>query len=275
MTTIPFSLDVAIGRAEAAVREAGAVAMRRFRGGHGHWEKAPGQILTETDLEVNRLLFARLLPGGPSPALAWLSEESTDTPMRLDARRLWVVDPIDGTRSFAAGKPEFSITLALLEGTTPLLGIVHNPATGEFFSAVKGKGATLNGRPIAVNRRDRLEGAAICVSAGENRRRNFEGLFADARVSEIGSLAYKLALVAAGRFDAYVSWRRAHDWDIAGASLILEEAGARLSDRTGRPIALNLAEPVHEGLIAAADPLHRLLLETLGAGLGSPDLPRG
>ena len=252
--TDALDLEALQPRVALAVRQAGAVAMTGFRQGGRSWEKAPGQILTETDLAVNAALETSLRPLVEDAA--WHSEESRDDQERLARRCVWVVDPIDGTRSFAAGKPEFTISVALVEHGRAVLACLLNPATGERFEARRGGGATLNGAPIAVADPGDLDAARIVLSEGERKTRDFRPLFPAARLSTIGSLAYKMALVACGRFDAYVSWRWSRDWDIAAALLILEEAGGRATDRTGAPLGLNRPEPRHRGLIAAAPSLH-------------------
>ena len=133
---------VPLAGAVAAVREAGAVALGFFRGAHRRWEKGPGQIVTEADIAVDGLLRRSL--GELLPDAGWLSEETADDGSRLDRRRVWVVDPIDGTRSFAAGKPEFTVCAALVEDGAPVLGVILNPATGELFRATRGGGGPLS-----------------------------------------------------------------------------------------------------------------------------------
>ncbi len=256
--------DGEVARARAAVNEAGRIAMRFFRREHKSWEKGPGQIVTEADLAIDRFLHAELRRDHATDG--WLSEETEDDPVRLERRRVWVVDPIDGTRSFAEGTPEFTISVALLVNDLPALGFVLNPAKGELFEARRGGGAALNGRPLRATAATGLEGARIVASKFESRRRNFAALIPRAELSNLGSLAYKLALVAAGRFDGYLSWRRTHDWDIAAAALLLAEAGAVLTDAEGKPIRLNRPEPRHAGLLAAGPPLHAALLAATRAG---------
>lgn len=243
--------------ARDAVLEAGRIAMRFFGRAHERWEKAPGQIVTEADLAIDRYLHAALRRTHAEDG--WLSEETEDDRLRLARRRVWVVDPIDGTRAFAQGLPEFAISVALLVEDRPVLGLVYNPATHELFEAELGKGARLHGRRIEASAVARLEGARVCASRSEGAQRHFAALLPGVELVTIGSLAYKLALVAAGRFDAYLSWRRTNDWDIAAAALLLEEAGAVLTDGAGRPLQLNRREPTHEGLIAGPPPLHAAL----------------
>jgi myo-inositol-1(or 4)-monophosphatase len=237
-----------------AVLDAGVIAMAAFGRGGRSWEKAPGQVLTETDLAVDHALKASL--GEVLAGAAWLSEETADDGQRHERRHVWVVDPIDGTRSFAKGLPEFTISVALVEGERPVLACLLNPATGECFEARTGGGATLNDRPLRMTEPPAAERARIVLSSGERKSRDFHAFFPKATVSTIGSLAYKMALVASGRFDAYFSWRSSHDWDIAAALLILEEAGGRATDRSGGALALNRSELRHRGLIAASPGLH-------------------
>ncbi len=246
-------LDILGGIAGDAVREAGRIAMRHYRSGMQGWHKEPGQIVTEADIEIDRYLNEALLDEKNDEA--WLSEETSDDFRRLERRRVWIVDPIDGTRSFAEGKPEFTICVSLLEDCEPVLGIVFNPAHEEWFEARKGKGATRNGERLNVSRHGSISDASIVVSKSENRRRHFDQLFPNANVRSIGSLAYKLVLVASGSFDAYVSWRRSHDWDIAAADLILREAGGDIGDADGNRLQYNKESVVHQGIVASGTAL--------------------
>lgn len=254
--------DRELEHARSAVIEAGRIAMRYFRLAYERWEKSPGQIVTEADLAVDRYLHATLRRDHATDG--WLSEETEDDRIRLQRRRVWVVDPIDGTRSFAEGVAEFTISVALLIDNLPVLGFVLNPATDELFEARVGEGAYLNGTRLQASDVDSLLEARIVASKFETRRRGFAQLLPSARMSSLGSLAYKLALVAAGRFDGYLSWRRTHDWDIAAAVLLLAEAGAVLTDAFGGPIHLNQPDPIHQGLLAAGHALHPALLAAIG-----------
>jgi myo-inositol-1(or 4)-monophosphatase len=252
-----------IADTRAAVVEAGRIAMRWFRRPHESWEKGPGQLVTEADLAIDRFLKDALCGGGRD---GWLSEETLDDSSRLTSHRVWVVDPIDGTRSFADGVAEFTVCVALVAGDRPLLGFVHNPATGEMFEAVQGRGARHDGKPMRVSPTANLGDAHVVASRFESRRRNFAALMPTAALSSLGSLAYKLALVAAGWYDGYLSWRRTHDWDIAAAMLMIEEAGGRIADAGGGLIHLNQPEPVHSGILAAGAALFPQLLDaTAGA----------
>ena len=249
--------------ARTAVAEAGSIAMRHFRQNFERWEKSPGQIVTEADLAVDEAIKARLL--GARPADGWLSEETPDGSDRLARERVWVVDPIDGTRSFAAGVAEFTISIALVREGRPVLGVLLNPATGDLFEAVSGKGARRNGETMTASRRADLEGARILCSSSENRRRRFDRLLPRCEVASIGSLALKLAVAATGAQDGYLTWRRTHDWDVAAAALIIEEAGGRIGDASGAPLRFNAALPWHEGILAAGAGLYGSLLEATAA----------
>jgi myo-inositol-1(or 4)-monophosphatase len=243
-----------------AVAAAGEVALRHFAARGAHWFKGPGQIVTAADLEVDRLLHDSLT--GAFPEDGWLSEERTDDRARLRRERVWMVDPIDGTRAFADGLAEFAISVALLRDGAPVLGVVFNPATGECFEAERGRGAWCGGAPLRASAHDALPGARLLSSRTEMRRRNWRALMPEAAFTDLSSLAYKLALVAAGRFDGMVSRRVCHDWDVAAAQLLIAEAGGRLTGSDGGALVLNRPDPRHCGLAAAGAPgLHQALLE--------------
>jgi myo-inositol-1(or 4)-monophosphatase len=250
-----------------AVAAAGDLALRHFRAGGEHWFKGPGQVVTAADIEVDRLLHERLI--GAFPDDAWLSEERADDRARLQRRRVWVVDPIDGTRAFADGRPEFAISVALLVDSAPVLGVVANPATGECFEAERGCGAWQDGVRLRASTRGTLEGARLLSSRTEMRRRNWPGLMPEATFADLSSLAYKLALVAAGRFDALITRRASHDWDFAAAQLLIAEAGGLLTRADGTALVLNQPDTRHPGLVAVGtEALHQVLLVRLASAQG-------
>jgi myo-inositol-1(or 4)-monophosphatase len=245
-----------------AVAAAGKLALCHFGAGGAHWFKGPGQVVTAADLDVDRLLYNSLM--GAFPEDGWLSEERADDRARLQRERVWMVDPIDGTRAFANGLPEFAISVALLRDDAPVLGVVFNPATGECFEAERGCGAWCGGARLRVSSHDALQGARLLSSRTEMGRRNWQALMPEATFTDLSSLAYKLALVAAGRFDGLISRRACHDWDLAAAQLLIAEAGGRLTGPDGGALVLNQPDPRHSGLAAAgADALHRALLGRL------------
>ncbi|MSP67372.1 MAG: 3'(2'),5'-bisphosphate nucleotidase CysQ [Alphaproteobacteria bacterium] len=248
----------------AAVAEAGALARAAFGGDVKSWDKAPGQIVTETDLAVDRLLYARLKAG--RAGFAWLSEEGADDPTRFTAPRVWVVDPIDGTRAFACGIPEFAIAAALVEDGQAVAGAVYNPATDELFEATLGGGARLNGRTIRVGTHPGIAGARLLTSRRHLDESPASAAFAEAEIVAVRSIAYRMALVAAGTFDAMLTLRPKSDWDLAAAALVVSEAGGVVSDTGGAALAYNRASLRHASAIAANPTLQAALIAALGEG---------
>ena len=232
-----------------AVRAAGAIAQQYFADGTESWDKHPGHPVSEADLAVNDYLRDEL--DRSRPDYGWLSEESRDSPARLDADRVWVVDPIDGTRAFLRGRPEFSISVALLEEGRPILGAVYSPATDQFFAARRDGGLTVNGRTAHMTRRKNVAGAHLLVSRSETQKKHWQTVFGDCTVTPISSVALKLALVAAGEADATISLWPKSDWDIAAGDLLVQEGGGRVTTPDGVDLRYNLEKPRHPGLIAA------------------------
>lgn len=234
------------------MREAGDIALDYFR--HGQPTHAAvshkdcGSPVTEADLRIDRFLRDRL--GALAPDFGWLSEETVDSPGRLGREAVFVVDPIDGTRGFAAGDPCFSICVALVVDGRPFFGIVLAPALDEMFIATVGGGARCNGAPISVSDRRELAGARL--SAPEPMASDLRRSGLSFRLQpRLPSLAMRLLRVADGDFDAALARKNACDWDIAAADLILHEAGGALTDFSGRTPIYNQAEPRHPALAAA------------------------
>lgn len=246
---------------ESAVRDAGALALDHFHDGTESWDKRPGHPVSEADLAVNRLLEARLR--GARPDYGWLSEESRDDPHRRQVPRLWVVDPIDGTRAFLRGRHEFSVTVAVVEDGRPLAGVVFSPATDEFYSALRGAGTHLNGRRTRVSDRPAPAGMTILVSRSEMQKRHWGEVFDDCTVEPISSVALKLARVAGGQADATISLWPKSDWDLAGGQLLVEEAGGMVSAPDGAPLVYNAERPRHPGVLAAGPTLAGALRDRL------------
>ncbi|MFW5834450.1 MAG: inositol monophosphatase family protein [Pseudomonadota bacterium] len=252
-----------LDHAVALTRAAGTIAMRFFRQAHKRWEKTPGSIVTEADIAIDRLLRAEL----PRGEEAWLSEESPDDEVRLDAEQVWIVDPIDGTRSYAQGRAEFAISVALWDRSVggAVLGVVLNPATDELFVAERGGGTLVNGTPATLRPWSATGSTELLVSGREARHAGFEQHFRDCRIKGLGSLAYRLALIAAGRADGLVSLRRVADWDLAAAVLMIEEAGGRVTDRFGRHLTLNRPTAQHQGLVVGHPVLHDRLCNVIAS----------
>jgi myo-inositol-1(or 4)-monophosphatase len=235
-----------------AVREAGTLALQSFRGSIKQWAKGQSSVVCEVDLAVDKLLRERLTGGanGSANGIGWLSEETEDDPARLKARAVWIVDPIDGTRSYLAGREDWAVSAALAVDGRPVLAALFAPATAEFFLSVAGEGASLNGAPIAANPGTDFAGAK---ASGPKR---FLTWLAELNpqvvpMPRIGSLALRLARVAQGTLDVAFAGENSHDWDLAAADLLVHEAGGALTTLAGQALTYNCPEPVHGALIAA------------------------
>ena len=192
------------------------------------------------DLEINAMLRERLR--GARPDYGWLSEEDADDPARLACERVFIVDPIDGTRAFIAGEQGFSTALAVVENGRVIAAAVHLPARGETFAAAAGRGATCNSRPIHASSRDRIDGATVLAASVQMRAANWPGGNPPLDRHFRSSLAWRLCLVAKARFDTMVTFRRSFEWDIAAGALIAAEAGAVVTDGVGETMRFNSAD---------------------------------
>jgi myo-inositol-1(or 4)-monophosphatase len=247
----------AAARLASAVQEAGALALTMFGAPLKQWTKGKSSPVSEADIAVDRLLRDRLVGSGRE--FGWLSEETEDDPARLDAERIWIVDPIDGTRAYLAGQPDWTICAALVAGGRPVLAAVFAPVTHELYLATAGGGATLNGSAIAASGGSQLAGVKI---TGPKRHLNWLAqLDASAvAVPRIGSLALRLARVANAELDVAFAGGTSHDWDLAAADLLVHEAGGALTTLAGRLLTYNRSELVHGALIAAGRERHATLI---------------
>ena len=249
-----------------AAEEAGRIAKRFFGRGPRVTDKPDGLgPVTEADLAVNAMLEEMLR--AERPDYGWLSEESRDGPARLKTRRQFVVDPIDGTRAFIEKGRDWSHALAVVEDGEVIAGAVHLPMRDAMFLAEKGGGAFLNDTPIRVTETD-LEAATLLAT-----KPNFDpkhwvgGVLPPVKRAFRSSLAYRMCLVAEGRFDGMLTLRPSWEWDIAAGSLIAAEAGARVTDQHGTALRFNNAHPQLPGVVAAGPALHQALSTRLeGAG---------
>jgi myo-inositol-1(or 4)-monophosphatase len=258
--TEPAELAALATRLAACVREAGALALTMFGAPLKSWTKGASSPVSEADMAVDRLLRDRLTAA--APGIAWLSEESTDDPARLDARRVWIVDPIDGTRGYIAGATDWAVSAALVENGRPIAACLFAPVTDEFFMAVAGGGATRNGAAMATSRGADLDGVRF---AGPKNFLERLGTIAPpfTITPRLHSLALRLARVAEGTIDAAVSGGNSHDWDLAAADLLVHEAGGALTPFSGEPLCYNRPVPRHGVLVAAGRARHTALLELL------------
>lgn len=266
-------MDQLLAQTIGVTRAAGDAIMGFYRSSFNVEDKSPDNPVTDADLAADRLLHERLL--ALEPNAGWLSEETADNAERLERRLVWVVDPLDGTKEFVMGIPEFSVSVALVDDGEPVLAVIYNPATGELYSARRGQGVTYNGTPVRTSDRTELTGAGVDASRSEMKRGEFE-LFANlVDLKVVGSISYKLARVAAGQADATWSRGPKHEWDICAGTLLVTEAGGRCVDLDGEPIRFNKSFPKVNGLIADNGHLHDELLATLRPhGAARVDAPR-
>jgi myo-inositol-1(or 4)-monophosphatase len=241
----PEALDLLV----TAVREAGEIGLRFARDGARTFSKADSSPVTEADLAIDAHLGERLRT--VSPEIGWLSEETTDDVSRLARRQVWIVDPIDGTRGFVAGNGEWVISAALVADGRPIAGVLLRPTTGDLYTATAGGGARLNGAPLAIRpaRLADLAGAAGPKPFVEALRVHAPRLEARPRLA---SLALRLAFLAENRLDAAFAKTDAHDWDLAAADLIVQEAAGLVAGFDGAPLVYNRPDPVHPPLVAAS-----------------------
>ena len=238
------------------------MALPYWRNAPEEWDKGgDAGPVTEADLAVNDYLKSALLEARPS--YGWLSEESEDTPDRLERDRVFIVDPIDGTRAFIAGEKSWSHSLAVAEGGRVVAGVVFLPVSGKLYSAQAGRGATLNGVQIGVSRRKDIAGASVLSAKNALASARWPGGVPPVKRQFRPSLAYRLSLVAEGRFDAMLTLRDTWEWDVAAGSLIAGEAGATVTDQHGKPLAFNHEQPKLPGLLAAPEAIHSALLRHL------------
>ena len=242
-------------RLAQAVREAGALALKTFRGTVKTWTKGKDSPVSEADIAVNELLHDRL----NGADYGWLSEESLDDPRRLAARQVWVVDPIDGTRAYLAGLPDWTIAAALVQDGRPVAAAIHAPVADELFTAIAGGGAWCNGRAMTATVGDALDGARVAGPRSFLDRLKAESP-AIVVTPRVHSLALRFTRVAQGALDAAIASGNSHDWDLAAADLLVHEAGGLLTTFSGRKLAYNQADTKHEPLVAAGRERHEQLI---------------
>lgn len=251
---LPLLIEAAHAAGEIAARLSGKPLETRMK-------PAGAGPVCEADLAVNAMLDDMLRAARPD--YGWLSEESADDGARLNHDRVFIVDPIDGTRSFLEGARTWAHSLAVAEGGTVTAAVVYLPMRDKLYAAAAGQGATLNEVPIRTALRRDPEGASLLAARPAYDKGNWRGNVPALLRAYRPSLAYRLSLVAEGRFDAMLTLRPAWEWDIAAGDLILREAGALISDRAARPLGFNNRVPRLDGVLAANPVLHKALAGAL------------
>jgi myo-inositol-1(or 4)-monophosphatase len=249
-------------RIHSALEAARAVLSRFTPGAIAAEYKAGHDPVTEADKAVDAVLRKELLRDGEG----WLSEETLDDFTRLEKSRVWVVDPLDGTREFVAGIPEFCVSVAMVENGRAVAGGICNPATHELFLGSIDSGVTYNGKPARPSQRTALNGALVLASRSEVKRgewKDFEG--ANFQVRPLGSVAYKLALVSAGLADITFTLVPKNEWDVAAGAALVESAGGFVRTLDNQPLRCNNRSPLLPGMFACgpllADQLTAMLRE--------------
>ncbi|MDO8432636.1 MAG: 3'(2'),5'-bisphosphate nucleotidase CysQ [Candidatus Binatus sp.] len=246
--------------AKKAARAAGEILRGHWRrGGYEIGSKGHDNPVTQADLEADHAIKSLLRE--PFPDYGWLSEETVDNDARLKCRRVWIVDPLDGTKEFIRGVPEFCVAIALIEDGVPILGVTYNPIKREMYSAARGAGCYLNSKRVHVTRTRTLKRATVLASRSETARGEWQVFHGVMKVSPTGSVAYKLALVAGGKGDATFTRSPKSEWDIASGAALVMEAGGSITDIRGRELRFNQRVVKLEGLIADNKLLHRALME--------------
>ena len=249
------------------VRAAGALGLAMFRTDYKSWTKAGTSPVSDADIAVNDLIQARLQTARPD--YGWLSEESADDESRLTKPLTWIIDPIDGTRGYIAGREDWCVSAALVENGLPVIAAVFAPATDEFFFAVRGAGASCNDLPITATPGDDLDLSRI---AGPKPMVEWLNPATAPEVTpypRIGSLALRLCRVADGVIDAGLAGGQSRDWDLAAADLIVHEANGKMTELSGDPLIYNRKDVTHGLLVAAGAARHARIVELIRNRNGS------
>lgn len=254
------ALTVAIDAAQAAAREIRAI-----------WDQQDAWVidkdggkgpLTQADLAADKIIQDHLRTAFPDDGL--LSEETTDNPKRLAKRRVWIIDPVDGTREFVDRVPEFVVSIGLVVEGEARLGVLVNPITGEVMTGVVGHGATYNGQPAGVTDRDQPAGSRVVVSRSEVKKGWFDRWRDQVDFQPVGSVAYKLGLVGTGRADATFTPKPRNEWDLCAGAAIIVAGGGRATDGSDVPYRFNRPDPLHVGVVGTNGGLHPAIMSLLG-----------
>jgi len=250
-----------------SVAEAADIARAYFGKSVPVWHKTGDEPVSEGDLAVNQHIRDKIRAVCPDDG--WLSEENLEGHgAQASAERVWILDPIDGTRAFLRGKEDFAVSLALTARGRPVLAAIAQPATGDIYFARRGDGATLNGASVRVKPAARLEGCHMGADEGFFRSaRHWPVPWPEMKYVQIGSIALRVAYVASGRLDAAVSLRAKAHWDLAAGHLIVEEAGGGCIDERGEPLNYTRRPPIQPCFAACSPSLRDPILTHLAPAI--------
>lgn len=248
---------------QRTVKEAGQIARDFFDRDIKQWDKGDDDPVSEADIAIDKFLKTELTAAHPE--YGWLSEETADNTDRLSKKHVWIVDPIDGTRAFLKGRPHFTICIALVEDGQPINAAVYNPITDELFEAISGEGATLNGSQIGVSARAEIDGCRMLAFEPMFKHPAWPEPWPDMHLENPNSVAYRMALVANGSFDAMMALNWKSEWDIAAADLLIRESGGYATKHTGETFTYNQSETTrHRSIVAAGPKMHAALMKRVG-----------
>lgn len=246
-------------------QEAGDLAMAYIhKGGAEAWNKTGGSPVTEADLAINRLCAKEMLSSRPE--YGWLSEETKDDPAARQKSRVWVVDPIDGTRAYVDGTPDWCVGIAVVEEGEAVAGVIYAPALGQFFEARKGEGARRNGAPIRVSERAEESGLRLIANEGVVGHPGWREPWPQVHLArpKPNATLLRLAFVAAGDWDAALVLGEKADWDVAAGAVLITEAGGTVTTHAGEQLEFNRAVPAQRSVVASGNALHPLLVRRAG-----------
>lgn len=253
--------DLELSRAILAAKKAGDVIKEVYSHPFKIWHKSKEQPVTEADRGADKIIQSTLLSAFPDDG--WLSEESADTSERLHKKRVWIVDPLDGTKEFIAKIPEFAVSIGLSVNGSAVVGVIYNPISGELLSGSKGGGAFLLDKQVFVSNEENLNKARILSSRSETARgewKNFEGRFI---IQESGGLACKMLGIATGQAEGSFTLKPKSEWDFCAGTLIIQEARGRATHLDGSPLTFNNMKPRVPGLVYGNQAIHTQLLQFL------------
>ena len=242
-----------------SIVEAGKLALKWFKNDPEQWEKDDGSLVSKADIEINDLLNKLLK--NKNPEFGWLSEENEDDKSRLNKKITFVVDPLDGTKAFLEGKKEFSISVAIVKNGLPISGIVFSPSTDEMFEAEKNKGSWKNNKKVIISNYNRLEKCKMIAFKPMFSHPAWKEPWPKMDVENRNSIAYRMALVASGQYDAMMALNSKNDWDIAAGDLLISESGGIVTLHTNKKIIYNTENTKKPSVIGTNKAIHEKIIK--------------